>query len=209
MSPRHTVTCPPPRCLVHTRLIGSLGYRQGAKAGQSRHCLGQAGTVVSHQVPPHRRWTQPPRREVTLPFKPKSPQTTGQDRCPGLRSPLVNVASVLIGQSGPNPIMPENGEFIWGIVSVALLLVPVVFAVLVVRYLIQSHVQQTTRLSKPLPCVRSLVNDGADGRPEVPLPAAGAQGRGRLQEQRSSFGSTDPSGSYLNSALPTGMPRAH
>lgn len=49
----------------------------------------------------------------------------------------MDVALLLLIQSdGANPIMPAPSEVIWSVVSVAVLLVPVVIAVLVVRYLI-------------------------------------------------------------------------
>jgi hypothetical protein len=52
----------------------------------------------------------------------------------------VNVALIFLSQSGsPNPIVPENGGFIWGMVSVALLLMLLLTAVLGVRYLIQTR----------------------------------------------------------------------
>lgn len=49
----------------------------------------------------------------------------------------MDAALLLLAQSdGPNPIMPATGEIVWAVVSVALLLVPVLIAVLAVRYLI-------------------------------------------------------------------------
>jgi hypothetical protein len=93
-----------------------------------------------HQVPPRRGGPPASSARGHAPHsKPKSPQTTGQDGCRGLRSTPVDVALVFLSQSGPNPIMPESSEFLWGMVSVALFLVPVVVAVLAVRYLIQTR----------------------------------------------------------------------
>ena len=47
----------------------------------------------------------------------------------------MEVALFLLAQTdGPNPIQPATGEAVWGVVSIALLLIPLVVAVLVVRY---------------------------------------------------------------------------
>ena len=48
---------------------------------------------------------------------------------------MVDAALFLWAQTdGPNPIQPATGEVVWGAVSIALLLIPFVIAVLVVRY---------------------------------------------------------------------------
>ena len=48
---------------------------------------------------------------------------------------MVDAALFLLAQTdGPNPIQPAPAEAVWGLVSIALLLIPFVIAVLVVRY---------------------------------------------------------------------------
>ena len=48
---------------------------------------------------------------------------------------MVDAALFLLAQTnGPGPIQPAPAEAVWGVVSIALLLIPFVVAVLVVRY---------------------------------------------------------------------------
>lgn len=50
---------------------------------------------------------------------------------------MVDAALYLLAQTeGPGPIQPAPAEAVWGVVSIALLLIPFVVAVLVIRYAI-------------------------------------------------------------------------
>ena len=48
---------------------------------------------------------------------------------------MVDAALIFLAQTdGPGPVLPSTAEAVWGVVSFALLLIPFVIAVLVVRY---------------------------------------------------------------------------
>ena len=48
---------------------------------------------------------------------------------------MMDAALFLLAQTdGPGPIQPAPAEAVWGVVSIALMLIPVVIVVLIVRY---------------------------------------------------------------------------